>query len=260
MMKTKRVSSACAKKERQVKPKCNICGQKHEPDEVHALPTIVLQPCFIGRVVRFSSGSPVKSNLRKLSNFHHVQMAVCINGTTRRFISSEHAYVFYSVVPNDELTEGGALSTFAGLSVIQDKLGKSIETIAEYWKDDMIGVVAKLVGNCARKTRDEPLLDMVQKRLLWMVILRSKFQDPEMRKALLETGDSHLVEYCKGAVRRQRIGIAPERWGGWDYTPDDNSGVCIWGENNMGILLMNVRGEIRNELSNELTANQPSVR
>ena len=182
-------------------------------------------------------------------------MAVSINGTTRRFISSEHAYVFYSVFPNDELTECGTLSTFAGLSVIQDQLGKTIETIADYWKDDMIGVVAKLVGNCARKTRDEPLLDMVQKRRLWMVILRSKFRDPEMRKARLETGDSHLVEYCKGAVRRQRIGIAPERWGGWDYTPDDNSGVCIWGENNMGILLMNVRREIRDEVA----ANQPSV-
>ncbi len=40
------------------------------------------------------------------------------------------------------------------------------------------------------------------------------------------------------------IGIAPERWGGWDYTPDDRSGVSIWGENKMGELLMRVRNSV----------------
>ena len=238
-------------KDRPVKPKCHVCGQKHEPDDAHALPTIVLQPCFIGRVVRFSSSSPVKSNLRFLSNFHRVKMSVCFNGVTTHFLSSEHAYVFYSVVPNVELIDGGTFSTFAGLNIIRDKLDKPIETIAAYWKDDLIGVVAKMVGNCARKSRGAPALDMAHKLLLWMVILRSKFRDPVMRDVLLSTGDAHLVEYCKGAVRRQRIGKAPERWGGWDYTPDDKRGVCIWGENHMGILLMKVRSEIQSEIQRE---------
>lgn len=252
-MKTTRLVDALPRsrppKDRRAKPRCHECGQKHEPDEAHAPPTLVLPPGFIGRVVRFSSGSPVNSHLRKLSNFHRVRVSVSIGGATLHFPSSEHAYVYHSVTPNVELTCGGSFASFAGLRAIEEQLDRPIGAIAEYWTDDRIGVVAKLVGNCARKMRGPSTMDIDQKRSLWMAILRSKFRDPEMRCALLDTGDSHLVEYCKGAVRRQRIGIAPERWGGWDHTPEDGSGVAIWGENNMGSLLMTVRGEIRGELA-----------
>jgi len=236
---------------RRAEPKCHVCGQAHTPDDddVHPPPTLTLPAVFVGRVTRFSSGSSVQSGLRALSNFHTTRVSVCIDGTTtRHFPSSEHAYVFHSVVPNEQLCEGGALSTFAGLLVVQDQLAKSTEAIADYWTDDRIGIVAKLVGNCARKARGQATMDIEQKRSLWLTILRSKFRDPATRRVLLGTGDSYLVEYAKGAVRRQRIGLAPERWGGWDYTPDDRPVVHIWGDNHMGRLLMTVRDEIRAEI------------
>jgi hypothetical protein len=182
---------------------------------------------------------------------------VCIDGTTtRHFPSSEHAYVFHSVVPNEQLCEGGALSSFAGLRIVEDQLAQSIEAIADYWTDARIGIVAKLVGNCARKARGPSTMGIEQKRSLWLTILRSKFRDQAMRRVLLGTGDSHLVEYAKGAVRRQRIGIASERWGGWYYTPDDRSAVHIWGDNHMGRLLMTVRDEIRAEIRADNTTGE----
>ena len=248
MKTTKIVVERRTPKERRLKPKCHVCGQKHEPEDAHAPPTLTLPAVFVGRVTRFSSSSPVQSGLRALSNFHKARVSVCVDGTIRCFPSSEYAYVFYSVVPNEQLAEGGSFSTFAGLIVVQDQLAKSIEAIADYWKDDLIGIVAKLVGNCARKMRGPSSMDIERKQSLWLTILRSKFQDPAMRRVLLDTGDSHLVEYAKGAVRRQRIGLEPERWGGWDYTPDDRSAVHIWGDNHMGRLLMTVRDEIRAEI------------
>jgi len=37
-----------------------------------------------------------------------------------------------------------------GLVVVQDQLVRSIESVANYLTDDRTGIVAKLVGNCAR--------------------------------------------------------------------------------------------------------------
>ena len=60
-------------------------------------------------------------------------------------------------------------------------------------------------------------------------ILKSKFQNPELSKLLLETGDCELIE--------------GNTWG------DQFWGVCKGvGENNLGKLLMKVREELHGDI------------
>ncbi len=89
-------------------------------------------------------------------------------------------------------------------------------------------------------------ITMEEKREVWMRILRSKFSckhDPQLREILLSTG---LLEFCRGAaaaVIRNLRGNTRERWGGWDYKVSQTESR-IWGDNEMGHLLMRVRDEI----------------
>ena len=211
---------------------CDLCGQKHRPPEgPHPQPAErVEQP-----VVCFWSGAAIKSGLRQLSNFHRTPIE--IDGM--RFPSSEHAWVYQTVERSPDLLSGGALSTFDGLTL----LGYAPELIAKterYWGTERIGAVAKFYSKHVRKSRpDAAQLTMDAKLEIWMRILRAKFVDPHLRRFLISTGESYLLEFCKGAVKRQLAPDAePERWGGWHYEGR------VWGCNHMGRLLMRVRTEL----------------
>ena len=213
--------------------KCDLCGQKHRPPEgPHPPPAErVEQP-----VVCFWSGAAMKSGLRQLSNFHRTPIE--IDGM--RFPSSEHAWVYHTYGRSPDLLSGGALSTFDGLTLL-GYVPELISKTERYWGTERIGAVARFYGSHVRKSRPEGAsqLTMDAKLEIWMRILRAKFADPHLRRFLISTGDAYLLEFCKGAVKRQLAPDAePERWGGWHYEGR------VWGCNHMGRLLMRVRTEL----------------
>ena len=64
---------------------------------------------------------------------------------------------------------------------------------------------------------------------------------------LLGTGEKYLLEFVRGAERRERGGGGRERWGGLlkDSEEHEAEGRLLFGENRMGRALMWVRDEIR---------------
>jgi predicted NAD-dependent protein-ADP-ribosyltransferase YbiA (DUF1768 family) len=86
---------------------------------------------------------------------------------------------------------------------------------------------------------------MPAKRDVFMRILRSKFKAPELKAALMGTGDRYLIEFCRGAKRREvQLGKGPERWGGLDEEQGDGT-WRIYGRNAMGHFLMSLRKELQ---------------
>jgi ribA/ribD-fused uncharacterized protein len=78
-----------------------------------------------------------------------------------------------------------------------------------------------------RRTTIRPDWDHIKVRIM-RALLKKKFEDPELRQKLLDTGDKELVE--------------GNNWG------DQFWGVCKGhGDNMLGRLLMELRGEIRDE-------------
>jgi predicted NAD-dependent protein-ADP-ribosyltransferase YbiA (DUF1768 family) len=206
--------------------KCEQCGQKHKETSVHPPPTRTVA----GPIVRFWSGASAKSKLWRLSNL--ARATVELDGKSH--VSSEHAYVAATV--------GEPVEDFDGLATI-GYTPEKVQKAKAFW-GDKVGVVAKIHGNIMRMERGGTAITIEEKREVWMRILRSKFSCPQLREILLSTGDAYLLEFCRGAVIRSLRGNTTERWGGWDYkvSPTESR---IWGDNEMGHLLMRVRNEIR---------------
>lgn len=99
--------------------------------------------------------------------------------------------------------------------------------------------IAKRIGQSVelRPMWDDIKLDVMK------MILRSKFEDSELREDLLATGDAVLIEGNTWGDRFWGACIGPDatlpRW-------DDGSGY-IYGENHLGHLLMELRDELRGE-------------
>lgn len=125
-----------------------------------------------------------------------------------------------------------------------EKLAKKLK----YWsRGESVGILAKMASNKkhAKKLGIEESEynyeiehlpeDELEER--WLPILRAKYApNTPMRKTLLETGEEYLLEFDRGATRRDSF------WG----AIDDEDGN-ITGNNFMGRMLMKVRDEIRSE-------------
>ena len=78
----------------------------------------------------------------------------------------------------------------------------------------------------------------------FFILMADLFINAELKAILLATGDRYLLEFCRGAKRRELQGKQPERWSGLAEKQPD--GRCyVFGDNTMGKLLMKIRQELR---------------
>lgn len=72
-------------------------------------------------------------------------------------------------------------------------------------------------------------------------ILRSKYTlNPELREVLISTQGKKLIEFSRGAKKREESGNGVEKWAGY---VDPKTGR-LYGENWMGELHMQIREEL----------------
>jgi predicted NAD-dependent protein-ADP-ribosyltransferase YbiA (DUF1768 family) len=196
--------------------KCEQCGQKHKEASAHPPHTRTVS----GPIVRFWSGASAKSKLWRLSNL--ARATVELDG--KSYVSSEHAYVAATV--------GEPVEDFDGLATI-GYTPEKVQKAKAFW-GDKVGVVAKIHGNVMRMERGGTAITIEEKREVWMRILRVHSS----------ARSSCPPAFSSAAVIRNLRGNTTERWGAWDYkvSPTESR---IWGDNEMGHLLMRVRDEIR---------------
>lgn len=200
----------------------------------------------------FGSGA----GIRELSNFYQLAAPIVIDG--KQFITTEHAYqALYRCTEASQrafVFPDGQLSTFeGGMQRVVDKPA-DLEKKKKHWgakggRRAMAGIVAKMavdakrakrLGIELRRARDAPedrkLIESLFKR-----VLHAKFSgDAQLRKVLLDTGDKVLVEFDRAAGRRTEAGSPPLFTGLL-------KGGKVLGQNLMGRLLMETRGQLRAE-------------
>ena len=209
-----------------------------------------MAPVERSEIVYFSSGAGVYV----LSNLTRCKLV--LDGF--EWTSVEHWYQGTKFVPKDRqrLAEGGDLASLdafrlhRGVFVKRDKEERSIK----HWgantkKPDMVGIVAKMASNPRRAQRLGlrmlPKQDESEDRIpelieLFKRGLHAKFaQNPEMRAALLDTGNKQLVEFGRGAERETKAGRPPLWNGMWVEETKE-----VVGRNLMGQIMMQVRAEL----------------
>ena len=209
-----------------------------------------MAPVESSEIVYFSSGAGVYV----LSNLTSCKLD--LDGL--EWTSLEHWYQATKFVPKDRrrFAKGGDLANLdafrlhRGVFVKREKEEGSIK----HWgankkKPEMVGIVAKMASNPSRAQRirlrmlpkqaetEDRIPEMIE---LFKRGLHAKFaQNPEMRAALLATGDKRLVEFGRGAGRETKAG-RPPLWNGlWDKDTKE-----IVGRNLMGQIMTEVRDEI----------------
>ena len=209
-----------------------------------------MAPVESSEIVYFSSGAGVYV----LSNLTSCKLD--LDGL--EWTSLEHWYQATKFVPKDRrrFAKGGDLANLdafrlhRGVFVKREKEEGSIK----HWgankkKPEMVGIVAKMASNPSRAQRirlrmlpkqaetEDRIPEMIE---LFKRGLHAKFaQNPEMRAALLATGDKQLVEFGRGAGRETKAG-RPPLWNGlWDKDTKE-----IVGRNLMGQIMTEVRDEI----------------
>lgn len=190
-------------------------------------------------------GSSTK--LKELSNLYECD----ILWDGKFYCSVEHVYVSLKFIKEDRcrFMKGGDLGSFDGLlvhkNIFYSKTLREEDVIKKisYWeKRKCIGIIAKLSGNVqnAKKlglTFDGDNKSNKAKEMIFMRILRIKFQNEFFKNILKETNGLELIEFGKSCKRNFDRGIQ-EQWCGLV-----NNGV-VYGKNRMGKLLMKVRNEL----------------
>ncbi len=209
-----------------------------------------MAPVESSEIVYFSSGAGVYV----LSNLTSCKLLL----DDLEWTSLEHWYQATKFVPKDRwrFAKGGDLANLdafrlhRGVFVKREKEEGSIK----HWgankkKPEMVGIVAKMASNPSRAQRirlrmlpkqaetEDRIPEMIE---LFKRGLHAKFaQNPEMRAALLATGNKQLVEFGRGAGRETKAG-RPPLWNGlWDKDSKE-----VVGRNLMGQIMMQVRDEI----------------
>jgi predicted NAD-dependent protein-ADP-ribosyltransferase YbiA (DUF1768 family) len=200
----------------------------------------------------FGSGA----GIREFSNFYELDRPIVIDG--EQFITTEHYYQSkYRCAKKSQpefVFPHGILSTFeGGISHVVDKK-EEIQKKRKFWgakknRRPMAGIVAKMAVNPNRakrlgitlsRARDDPA-DLSLIKSLFERALYAKFSgDAELRKMLVDTGDTILVEFDRTAGRQTKVGKPPLFTG---LFKDSH----IHGKNLMGHLLMGVRKKLRME-------------
>lgn len=192
-------------------------------------------------VVHFGSNS--KPPFCMLSNFSKIQIMI----HEKNYPSLEHAFQANRIEPNhesaDEYICAGPIcelseSAFTYVGVNANKAAKKVK----YWsKKNMHGILAKMLIKKHEKKGLKRSMTSQQCKDLLLQLLRQKYANIEMREVLLKTGTQYLLEFEKSAERRFKQGDIA-RWGGMLV-----NGRII-GHNQMGILLMQIREEIFEEI------------
>lgn len=195
------------------------------------------------KYIYFGSGT----KLKELSNLY--QCDILWDGNV--YCSVEHVYVSLKFIKEDRcrFMKGGDLGSFDGLLIHKNIFYSNtlseedvIKKISYWEKRKCIGIIAKLSGNVknAKKlglTFDGDNKSNKAKEMIFMRILRIKFQNEFFKNILKETNGLELIEFGKSCKRNFDSGIH-EQWCGLV-----DNGV-VYGQNKMGKLLMKVRNEL----------------
>ena len=237
-----------------------------EDEEIHSVLT--------GNYRQYRQGEEVvqfKANFRKpacyLSNFAVVDSGVTYEGI--KYPSVEHAYQAQKFSPESRKmfsTTGiygnptdnfhrGWVAYFTAKTPngknIMGEVEKKKRSDYALDKNRTMGVLAKMVNTLSRKeTKKERKIDALNLKStpfdfqdaheqLWLQLLRSKYEDPMMREALLGTGDKYIIEF---QLKKDQIDFYTAYY---DKTTQNcahcNEPAC----NSMGKFLMKIRDEIR---------------
>lgn len=184
-------------------------------------------------------GSGMKEPYNMLSNFHY---CIVEGPDGRTYPSIEHAYQSNYILEKDMFASGGILSEYStGFPLVfEEKVDKKLQ----YWsRKNNIGILAKMaVSN--KKIMSKLKLNRVStfesSWEIWRELLLSKFRQPKFKEILLSTGDAHLIEFNRGAMREEMNGKSPK----WTGMIKDGR---LYGQNLMGQYLMRIRLELRSE-------------
>lgn len=187
-------------------------------------------------VVVFGSGARAPHHV--LSNFYEAEIE--LDGVT--YPSAEHAFQATRVPQAARAALFGSRSPIGKLDAnafthVGVRKPEKIRSSVQYWsRKSMVGILAKMKVKrlAAPAARTGAQVEDDFKR-----ILLAKYRaHPDLRRALLRTGDAYLLEFDRGALRD---GAAPSRWGG-----AVRDGAVV-GHNQMGALLMWTRNELQRE-------------
>lgn len=207
------------------------------------------RPLSVGEFSYF--GSAMSANVSRLSNF--AKMPVTIEDVT--FPSSEHAFqALLRVHPDDfeRFSVDGDLGSLESGIPIVFKASEVERKMKHYGakrngKPAMVGIVAKMAvkPDCAKKiglrltSPKEDVHSFEEMGDLFLKILSAKYaQNAPALEQLLRTGDTHLVEFNRGAVRDQKAGRCPL------WTGQVHDGTLV-GMNFQGELQMMIRASFR---------------
>ena len=200
--------------------------------------------------VFFSNAAESLNSTCKLSNFY----ACTVEHDGALYPSAEHAYqaLKFEIGDREHFQVNGKLSGFEAMSYFYPEKANKAKNTAnskiKYWsKKGMVGILAKLAQGNPKKVGlvPMPMQKMNDKLKEFKRILLSKYRNPELNAILLATGDRYLLEFCRGAKKRELMGEDPEICGG--LAEDLPDGRChVYGQNLMGKLMMTVRSELRN--------------
>ena len=168
----------------------------------------------------------------KMSNFNHIKSGIIFNGL--KYYSIEHAFQAQKYIESDRyrFSVNGDLGTWDGFKLVNNK-------DINYWKKkDNIGIIAKMatnikIGKKLGLTINPNFNSTID---LWIDILLLKYNKPEYKNIILNTGHLYLLEFDRGAK------LKGSKWGG---IIEDG---ILYGDNRMGFYHMIIRKLIRNKL------------
>jgi len=212
------------------------------------LRAVLHQRSFPEKPVMFGSNCKLDAdNDYRFSNFYETGVPLRHRG--KLYPTSEHAYQAQKFPPSarDRFAVGGDLAAWGGLGFFYADPAAA-EKKREYWgRKRMLGVVAKLCttqGERAGRPPPAHLGTPERKCRLFLEILAAKFAgNPELAEALQRTRGRYLLEFSRGAEKREQSGKEPEQWGGLAVLGPDG----LWrlhGENLMGKCLMAHRARL----------------
>jgi predicted NAD-dependent protein-ADP-ribosyltransferase YbiA (DUF1768 family) len=192
---------------------------------------------IIGPKIAFNSNA--KRPYHRLSNF--AECLVRFRG--RDFPSSEHAFQSECVKhreAKDAFLVGGSLSDWNFGFRPFFKTVAEAEKNKKYWKQkDNIGILAKkAIGKTERANKVVMTADEAHE-VFYEILMAKYTQNEDLKKVLLDTGNSYLFEFDRAATRLERKTTpGRSRWGAMVV-----DGVVV-GHNQMGALLMQVRADL----------------
>lgn len=178
-------------------------------------------------------GSAMKPPYHCLSNFALIQPPLSYNG--EYYPSAEHAMQACLDMQGPEMyTTDGVIGVATVQAFSHVYNANEAQRKMDYWmKKENVGILAKMQIKASKNAGMKRDVTPTECFNLWMPILRAKYERADFRKILLATGDKHLVEFDRGAIKKG------SRWGGLV-----NADKVVVGSNNMGRALMQIREEL----------------